>query len=391
MCERSPWPGTAARRLLDFPILHNIDTVRISPTETFYLANMLQICTQVEWEWLEIIMRLDPRLTWDDIDMRMEYVGARAAYHHTIDTTSNNVTQQAVKAKNKFVNALQTRCSRGRAAFSMLSWRERTRISKENKTRADVLKQLSADQIANNTTRGSTPGIINPLLPDSPTNRVSRRSAQSQPYGPQNEQLEIQSKRPLRALAAEHPRAPPTVPSAQQSRKRRAPPPSLTPMAIDNTRGSDHGPSHRKVKRANVDIIDLTQDDETDADSESFASNNAPTPTPFADLHMYAHQQSLWEPNRVQHTPPNWHQTGIPTHTQNPSNPFSYYPAPPASGLTPMIQPAFGAGAHAAQRNAAVNGSNWGQGWGYYYHNNAFAPLTGERNGQQYPGWEPRR
>ena len=37
--------------------------------------------------------------------------------------------QQAVRAKNRFINALQTRCSRGRAAFTMLSWRERTRIS----------------------------------------------------------------------------------------------------------------------------------------------------------------------------------------------------------------------------------------------------------------------
>ena len=67
MWERYPWLGTAARRLLDFPTLRNIDTVRISTTETFYLANMLQICTQVEWEWLEIVMRLDPRLTWDGV------------------------------------------------------------------------------------------------------------------------------------------------------------------------------------------------------------------------------------------------------------------------------------------------------------------------------------
>ena len=39
--ERNPWPGTAARPFLDFPILRNIDTVRISPTEAFSLANML--------------------------------------------------------------------------------------------------------------------------------------------------------------------------------------------------------------------------------------------------------------------------------------------------------------------------------------------------------------
>ena len=41
MWERYPWPGTAARKLLDFPILRHIDTVRISPTKTSSLANML--------------------------------------------------------------------------------------------------------------------------------------------------------------------------------------------------------------------------------------------------------------------------------------------------------------------------------------------------------------
>ena len=49
-------------------------------------------------------MRLDPRLTWDDIDMRMEYVGAKASYNHTIDMSSNDVTRQALKAKNDFIN-----------------------------------------------------------------------------------------------------------------------------------------------------------------------------------------------------------------------------------------------------------------------------------------------
>ena len=58
MWERHPWPGTAARPLLGF---RNIDTV----------------CTQVGREWLEFIMRLDPRINWDDIDMRMEHDGAR--------------------------------------------------------------------------------------------------------------------------------------------------------------------------------------------------------------------------------------------------------------------------------------------------------------------------
>ena len=352
-------------------------------------------------------MRLDPRLTWDDIDMRMEYVGARAAHDHTIDTASRNVTKQAVKAKNKFVNALQTRCSRGRAAFAMVSWRERTRISKANKTRDDVLKRLSADQIANNTTRGLTPGIVNPLLPDTPANRVSRRRTQGQPTTPQSEQLGVQEVRLRRVLAAGHLEVPLTVPSTQKSCMRKAPAASLTTIAVDNTRESDDGPLKMKRKRANRDIMDLTQSDDTDASSESSASNtastsiafanseisavnNASTTIPFADLHMYANQQRLLEMNRVQHTHPNWHSTGISTRTSNPSDSYPYYPAPPASALTPMTQPAFGAGALTAQNNAAANGPNWGQGWGYYYPNDGFAPFGGEETGQQYRGWRPK-
>ena len=352
-------------------------------------------------------MRLDPRLTWDDIDMRMEYVGARAAHDNSIDRTSKNVINQAVKAKNKFINALQTRCSRGRATFTMLSWRERTKKSKENKTRADVMKQLSPDQIANNTTRGSTPGIINPLLPDTPANRVYRRRAQSRPDSPQNEPLDVQQKRPLRVLATRRPKAPLTVPSTAQNRKRKASAASLSPMAIDNTRNSNEGPLRMDRERANTNIVDLTQSDDTDTSSESSASNNAPTSIPlansesstgnnastsipFADLHAYANQQRHLERERMQHTHPNRYPTGIPTRTPNLSNPYPYYPAPPALALRPIFQPAFGARASTGQENPATSGTNWGQGLGYYHPNDRFAPFTGDRSGQEYLGRGPR-
>ena len=334
-------------------------------------------------------MRLDPRLTWDDIDMRMEYVGARAAYDHTIDKASNNVSKQAVKAKNKFVNALQTRCSRGRAAFTMLSWRERTRKSMPNKTRDDVLKQLSADQIANNTTRGSTPGIIDPLLPDGPDNHVSRPRMQSQSATSEKKQSDVRSNRPLRVLAAGQLGAPLNVPSTHQSRKRKAPAASPTVMAIDNTKGSYDGPLNMQGKRANVDIIDLTQDDETTANSESSAGNNTSTSIPFADLHMYANQQNLLESNRVQQTHPNWPPTDFSTRTPNLSNSFPYYPAPPGLALATIMQPAFGARAHTAQEHAAVSESNWGQGREYYYHNDGSTPFSVDQSGQGYFGWGP--
>ena len=60
-------------------------------------------------------------------DMRMEHVGARAAYDHTIDMASEKVIKQVAKAKSKSMNALQTRYSRGRVAFKMLSC-ERTQV-----------------------------------------------------------------------------------------------------------------------------------------------------------------------------------------------------------------------------------------------------------------------
>ncbi len=51
------------------------------------------------------IMHLGFRLTWDDIDMRMEYVGARATCQLTIDMPSNDMARQALMTKNIFVNA----------------------------------------------------------------------------------------------------------------------------------------------------------------------------------------------------------------------------------------------------------------------------------------------
>ena len=40
----------------------------------------------------------------------MEYVGVGAAYDNTIDVALDDLARQALKAWNKFVNALQMRC-----------------------------------------------------------------------------------------------------------------------------------------------------------------------------------------------------------------------------------------------------------------------------------------
>ena len=60
------------------------------------------------------------------------------------------------------VALLRSRVSRPRVHFSMLSWFEAP--SAEHKTNDTVLKKLSLAQIQNNTTRGATPGLINPEL-----------------------------------------------------------------------------------------------------------------------------------------------------------------------------------------------------------------------------------
>ena len=338
--------------------------------------------------------------------MRMEYVGARAAYDNDIDRTSENVIIQAVKAKNKFINALQTRCSRGRATFTMLSWRERPKKSKESKTRADVMKQLSPDQIANNTTRGSTPGIINPLLPDTPANRVYRRRAQGRPDSPQNEPLDEQQERPLCVLAARRPKTSPTVPSTARNQKRKASAASLSPKAIDTPRESDEGPSKTDRKSSNTKIVDLTQSDDTDAGSESSSSNNAPTSIPLtnsessagnnastsihvADLNAYAIEQRRLERERMQHTLPNWYPASISTRTPNMSNPYPYHPTPQALAPSPIFQPAFGIRVSTGQEHPATSGTNWGQGLGYYQPNDGFAPYTGDNSGHEYLGRRP--
>ena len=57
---------------------------------------------------------------------------------------------------------LRSRVSRPRVEFCILSWFEAPTV--QHKTNNTVLAKLSAAQIQNNTTRGSTPGLINPAL-----------------------------------------------------------------------------------------------------------------------------------------------------------------------------------------------------------------------------------
>ena len=70
-------------------------------------------------------------------------------------------------------NAVQWRLSRGwREAMGMISWHITSRRGRDNLANDRVLSKLSDWQVRHNTTRGLTPGKINPQLPKSGTNWV---------------------------------------------------------------------------------------------------------------------------------------------------------------------------------------------------------------------------
>ncbi len=100
------------------------------------------------------MLKLEPGLEWADFDMRMDYVGDRAS-----------------KTKQSFMNVLQDHSRRARVKFSILSWRVNC-LELQPATNRAVLARLTQEQIDNRTTRGTTPGLIDPLLPDTPANRI---------------------------------------------------------------------------------------------------------------------------------------------------------------------------------------------------------------------------
>ena len=104
----------------------------------YKLTIHLQIGTQEHWWRFEAWRRLDPRIRWSDISMR---IGPLA--HRPSDML------------------LRSRVSRPRIQFSMLSWHTGSR---QKATNDAILRALSQAQVRANTTRGSTPGLIDPVL-----------------------------------------------------------------------------------------------------------------------------------------------------------------------------------------------------------------------------------
>ena len=100
------------------------------------------------------MLRLEPGLEWSDFDMRMDYVGKRAK-----------------RTDSAFIACVQAESWRNRLKFSILSWGISHFEHMPAMNRA-VLAKLSQSQIENGTTRGTTPGLIDPCLPDSSINRI---------------------------------------------------------------------------------------------------------------------------------------------------------------------------------------------------------------------------
>ena len=139
MFERWPRPGQAPRQLRDYKILPD------------------QIGTAEDAWYFEAIRRLDPRVAWEDIVMRMEYTGFREKY----------------ETEKEFINTvMNNRGSRVfRKDYHLLAWHTQS-PNKKAKGEDELLARLSPAQRAQNTTRGITPGLIVPTLGDVPDNRI---------------------------------------------------------------------------------------------------------------------------------------------------------------------------------------------------------------------------
>ena len=143
MWERWPTDTDNPKPLRYFPVLADIDqvlhTIKVS-ISTSKLTLTPQICTQEHPLIIEAWFRLDPRIAWEDITMRMQRHG---------------------RPKQNSLN--MHLCRTWRPQYTMLSWRFLGHLLMSRPCR-EIWDALSPAQKANNTTRGSTPGLINPAM-----------------------------------------------------------------------------------------------------------------------------------------------------------------------------------------------------------------------------------
>lgn len=150
MFERWPRVGEQARPLLDYPILPDSVSPR-SPHDPHFIYTT-QISSREELWRYDVWRKMDPRMSWDDLTMRMEVRGR---------------TQQG---DLKLQNSIQTMLRRfWHKNYHMISWFGKGRNNyntANNPARVQLLNDLTNATppipITLNTTKGLTPGSMNP-------------------------------------------------------------------------------------------------------------------------------------------------------------------------------------------------------------------------------------
>ncbi|KAL9103672.1 MAG: hypothetical protein Q9163_001298 [Psora crenata] len=158
------------------------------------------------WLFIELLRRLDPRLEWPDIVMRME----------------PTLLPRTALSDRKLKNRLQNNNSRLHYPMNkMVSWHVRGPSARTMQARNNVLSSLTREQIRRNTTRGATPGLIDPSLPPTPDNQVPPAAYNQHQNKPTGERfLRVPQAQPFRATVRASPRLTSSA-MVSQGRKRK--------------------------------------------------------------------------------------------------------------------------------------------------------------------------
>ncbi|KAL8856652.1 MAG: hypothetical protein Q9178_006719 [Gyalolechia marmorata] len=159
MLERWPAPGTKPQPLLDYPHLPD------------------RIGTK-EWWWvLEAWRRYDPRIQWNDIYMR-QYGPNRTRSHNTLQRLVSRNRPKAMMVtwpqQHKWLMDANAKKAVKKSAVPSPEDKTRDKPLDKSKTKSKVKNSLlmTEAEIEANSTRGHTPGLIDPRLGEVPGNRV---------------------------------------------------------------------------------------------------------------------------------------------------------------------------------------------------------------------------
>lgn len=227
---------------------------------------------------------MDPRIQWQDIWMRIELPNRTADSETKIKNATNNL-----------INRKEHR------RFSMLSWHTTgANGSRKNHTRVEVLRRHARihPPPPHNSTRGLTPGLINPRLGDIPGNRVPLPPLRGHGHGRLRVPAQPQVPQPAVAVAANQVQGntiqvnPAQGNSAQENPTQGTPTQEnlLQPTPAQSNQGRDNragghripnkrprtspGPKTRPSKRQAHGINDDNTDDDMDEDMDTRSDGN---------------------------------------------------------------------------------------------------------------------